>query len=78
MLATAAMLALSGCAVVKVGDVYNTGEPYKMVVVPAGHMPPSGMCRIWYPDRHISQQPAPGDCTALRDNIPAGAYLIRT
>ena len=39
---------------------------------------PSVLRAAGYPDRPINQQPAPGDCTALRDNIPAGAYLIRT
>lgn len=78
LLAIAVALGLGGCAFVKVGDVYQTGEDYNVVVVPAGHMPPTGMCRIWYPDRSIAQQPAPGDCNALRESIPEGAYLVRT
>lgn len=74
MLAIAAAVALSGCALVKVED----GKDWDMVVVPAGHMPPSGQCRIWYPDRPLAQQPSPGDCTELRDKVPEGAYLVRT
>ncbi|MEQ9642978.1 MAG: hypothetical protein RIM84_23350 [Alphaproteobacteria bacterium] len=71
--AAAAMLALTGC-----GTFVKVNDPEKLIVVPAGHMPPSGLCRYWYPDRHISQQPSSGNCNALKDEVPEGAYLIRT
>lgn len=45
--------------------------------VPAGHMPPPGECRVWYPDRPAGQQPPPGDCHRLQYHVPPGAYLIR-
>ena len=29
---------------------------------PAGHMPPPGQCRVWFPNRPAGQQPAPTEC----------------
>ncbi len=45
--------------------------------VPPGHMPPPGLCRIWYPGTPPGKQPPPGDCRQLRRNLPPGAWLIR-
>ena len=47
------------------------------VNIPAGHLPPPGECRIWYPDRPAGQQPPPGDCGALSHRVPQGAVLVR-
>lgn len=47
------------------------------IEVPPGHIPPIGMCRLWYPDRSPSQQPPPGECNELRSRIPVGVSLIR-
>jgi len=44
--------------------------------VPRGHMPPPGMCRIWFPGRPPGHQPPPGDCRRLSREVPRGAYLI--
>lgn len=44
--------------------------------VPPGHMPPPGMCRIWFPGRPPGHQPPPGDCRRLSREVPRGAYLI--
>ena len=44
--------------------------------VPPGHMPPPGMCRIWFPGRPPGHQPAPGSCRVLSRQVPAGAYLL--
>jgi len=44
--------------------------------VPAGHLPPPGECRIWYPDRPTGQQPPPGPCEDLYWRVPAGAVLV--
>lgn len=30
--------------------------------VPAGHLPPPGMCRVWLRNRPAGQQPAPMSC----------------
>jgi hypothetical protein len=44
--------------------------------IPAGHLPPPGACRIWFPDRPPGHQPPPGPCEALRSRVPRGAQLI--
>lgn len=44
--------------------------------IPAGHLPPPGSCRIWYPDRPPGQQPPPGDCSDLAQRVPPGAWLL--
>jgi surface antigen len=45
--------------------------------VPPGHMPPPGMCRVWYPDRPPGHQPPPGPCNVLIVRLPRDAELIR-
>ncbi|MDN3523321.1 hypothetical protein [Halomonas ramblicola] len=70
-------LLLSGCAVYAEG--YGGSYRYDShdSVVPEGHLPPPGECRIWYPDRPAGHQPPPGDCRELRHQVPPGARLIR-
>lgn len=34
--------------------------------VPAGHLPPPGMCRVWYDDRPAGHQPPPVSCSQAR------------
>ena len=46
-------------------------------VIPPGHFPPPGACRIWYPEVPPGRQPPPGDCDVLRGQVPAGAVLVR-
>ncbi|OAN73385.1 hypothetical protein A8B82_02460 [Sulfitobacter sp. EhC04] len=50
-------------------DVFNTGN----IVVPKGYYPPAGSCRLWYPDRTASAQPAIGSCDVV---VPLGAVLL--
>lgn len=45
---------------------------YAHLDIPAGHYPPPGECRIWYPDRPTGHQPPPGDCS----HVPPGAWVI--
>ncbi|RAI66387.1 hypothetical protein DOZ80_21225 [Pseudomonas fluorescens] len=53
-------------------------EPaYDEVVIPRGHLPPPGKCRIWFPDRPPGHQPAPGSCKKLRHRVPPGAFLLQ-
>jgi len=49
---------------------------YDEVVIPRGHLPPPGKCRIWFPDRPPGHQPAPGRCKKLRHRVPPGAFLL--
>ncbi len=44
--------------------------------IPAGHLPPPGKCRVWFPDRPPGHQPPPGPCETLRYNVPLGAKLV--
>lgn len=30
--------------------------------IPAGHLPPPGECRVWFPDRPAGHQPPPMNC----------------
>lgn len=41
--------------------------------IPPGHLPPQGLCRVWYPDLPPGHQPAPGSCNV---RVPRGAVLI--
>lgn len=77
---------LGGCALIgngPTGDqrtviVYPGGDTsLEPVIVPASHLPPSGECRIWYPDREPTDQPPPGDCRDLQRQVPAGSVLVR-
>ncbi|GLT11923.1 hypothetical protein PVW51_00090 [Sulfitobacter sp. PR48] len=43
------------------------------LVVPKGYYPPAGSCRLWYPDRAKTAQPAIGSCDVV---IPLGAVLL--
>jgi len=47
------------------------------IVIPRGHMPPPGMCRIWLDGVPPGQQPAPTDCaTAVRYRPANGRVLF--
>ncbi|APE44652.1 hypothetical protein BOO69_15465 [Sulfitobacter alexandrii] len=50
-------------------DINNTGG----VNVPRGYYPPAGSCRLWYPDRAATAQPAIGSCNV---DVPLGAVLL--
>ncbi|GEM_PF-5883370 len=69
------LLMCGGC----MGYGYDGYDPYPHhgYDIPAGHLPPPGECRIWYPDRPAGQQPPPGGCQKLEWQVPPGAILIR-
>ena len=52
------------------------GRRAQQVDIPPGHLPPPGMCRIWFPGRPPGQQPPPGDCEELRHRLPPEAVLV--
>jgi len=56
---------------------YFRRQGYDQIIIPAGHYPAPGECRIWHPDRTPGEQPPPGSCERLRRTIPPGALLIR-
>ena len=77
---------LGGCAWFGVGPdgdqrtviVYPGGDTsLDPVILPASELPPAGKCRLWYPDRAPGDQPEPGDCDELRQQLPPGAVLVR-
>lgn len=46
--------------------VYESTGLYPVALhIPPGHLPPPGMCRIWYPDRPPGHQSPPDDCAYL-------------
>jgi len=55
----------------------QVNRPPQKMDIPPGHLPPAGSCRIWHPGTPPGRQPAPGDCRTLRNQIPAGAWLIQ-
>ncbi len=69
------LLILPGCATHALysSDRYDDDGYH----VPEGHMPPPGLCRIWYPDKPPGQQQPPGDCRDLHHQVPPDAILIR-
>jgi len=56
---------------------YFHDHGYERLDIPAGHYPPPGECRVWYPDRPAGQQPPPGPCGRLESRVPRGAWLMR-
>ena len=46
------------------------------VRVPPGHLPPPGMCRLWYPGRPPGHQPRPVRCAHLAGWVPVDAVVI--
>lgn len=45
-------------------------------MVPPGHYPPQGQCRIWQQGVPPGQQDPPGACDRLERQVPPGALLI--
>lgn len=58
-------------------DTYFHRSGHTRLDIPAGHYPPPGQCRIWYPHKPVGHQPPPGKCKKLRHRVPRGAWLIR-
>jgi hypothetical protein len=46
------------------------------VKIPPGHLPPQGLCRIWFDNRPPGHQPPPGNCRKLSRMVPYNAVLI--
>ena len=74
---------LSGCTSATLeyrlppGDAAHTAPPpHSSLKIPAGHLPPPGSCRIWFPGTPPGQQSPPGDCEVLARNVPSRAWLL--
>lgn len=46
------------------------------LTVPQDMFPPRGMCRVWFADRALSNQPDIESCNDIRARLPNGAYVI--
>jgi len=44
--------------------------------VPQDMFPPRGMCRVWFTQRDLVNQPPVESCNDIRSRVPAGAYVI--
>jgi hypothetical protein len=44
--------------------------------VPLDMFPPRGMCRVWFPDRDVDDQPAVESCNNIKTRVPVGSYVI--
>lgn len=44
--------------------------------IPRGHLPPSGLCRVWYPDAPPGHQPPPQSCGSAFRDAPRGAWVV--
>lgn len=47
------------------------------IKIPPGHMPPRGMCRVWFKDRPPGHQPPSVSCHRIAPRIPYGAVVVR-
>ncbi|HSH42914.1 MAG TPA: carboxypeptidase-like regulatory domain-containing protein [Arenicellales bacterium] len=48
-----------------VDDGTGTNEDEETSLVPSGHFPPPGECKLWFVDREPGHQPPPGDCEEI-------------
>lgn len=44
--------------------------------VARSYFPPRGMCRVWFQDLDVDEQPPVESCVGIRNRLPQGAYVI--
>lgn len=78
MLLLIGVLTLTACSLMTEipGPPVPGSEARQPFLVPEGHLPPPGECRIWFPGLPPGQQPPPGHCAELASRVPLGAWLI--
>ena len=59
-----------------VGVVERFSHGYLDLDIPAGHRPPPGECKLWYPKREAGQQPPPASCVELIATAPPDVVVI--
>ena len=69
---TFASLALAAAPLAAQGRAQGRGPSH----VPPGHLPPAGMCRVWYDGLPPGRQPAPTSCAAAERRLPRNARVI--
>lgn len=75
---------LSGCGLVMKSSepveekfaVQKLIGPKQTLGIPYGHLPPPGLCRIWFPNRPPGHQSDAGQCHLLMSNVLPGAWLL--
>jgi hypothetical protein len=65
-----------GAPATVVGVVDHFGHGYLDLAIPAGHLPPPGECKLWYPKREAGQQPPPASCGDLIATPPPDVVVI--
>lgn len=94
LVAVACAFLISGCTVTGFSLDINSGHGPKKAKahktktkgyakrgplnIPPGHLPPPGMCKIWFPNTPPGRQSKrSGNCKTLQRRVPEGAWLIR-
>lgn len=44
--------------------------------IPPGHLPPPGMCRVWFPGQPPGHQPRARSCERIERVAPAGSWIV--
>jgi hypothetical protein len=44
--------------------------------IPPGHLPPAGLCRVWFPGEPPGHQPRARSCARIERTAPAGSWII--
>lgn len=71
-------MAMTGMAALAIaaGSAEAQGKGKGPKKVPPGHLPPAGMCRIWYDGVPPGRQPAPMSCREAERRAPRNARVI--
>ena len=44
--------------------------------IPPGHLPPPGLCRVWFPGQPPGHQPRARSCDRIERDAPAGSWIV--